>query len=322
MPGPESKANAVPTATLQSAKSLAELALERGYCTVEQLSKAREKQRAGGAKDLGETLIEMGFLTKEQAQACKRAMSGKTIIGNFEILEKVGQGGMGAVFRARQISMDRIVAIKILPPKLAENPSFQKRFINEARVSAKLSHLNIINGIDCGEANGYTYFAMEFVDGRTIKEVMKEKGKFSPPEAIKIIRQMVEALAYAKGQGLVHRDVKPDNIMLMTNGVAKLCDLGLAKNIESNDDAGLTQSGQAVGTPHYISPEQARGEPVDFNSDIYSLGATFYHMLTGKTPFHGPTSAAVMALHIANDTRSPCVSSRRSQSATGKSSQR
>ena len=233
------------------------------------------------------------------------AFSARSIAG-FEILEKLGQGGMGAVFRARQVSMDRIVALKILPPKLAQDPTFKKRFLNEARVCARLSHLNIINGIDCGEAGGYTYFAMEFVQGQTIKQIMKEKGKFDPSEALQIIRQMVEALAYAKEQGLVHRDVKPDNIMMTPDGVAKLCDLGLAKKVEGNDDSSLTQAGQAVGTPHYISPEQARGETVEFGSDIYSLGATFYHMLTGKTPFDAPTSAAIMALHIAGEFKSPC----------------
>lgn len=288
-----------------TAKSFVEIAIERGYCTQEQLNRLR---RASGSnsQDFAQRLIDAGVITEQQARACERAMRGQQVIAGFEILEKVGQGGMGAVFRARQISMDRIIALKILPPKLAQDPLFKTRFLNEARVSAKLSHMNIINGIDCGEAAGYTYFAMEYVDGRTIKQIMKEKGKFSPEGALKIIRQMVEALAYAKSQGLVHRDVKPDNIMLTAAGVAKLCDLGLAKQIQGNDDANLTQSGQAVGTPHYISPEQARGEQVDFTSDIYSLGATFYHMLTGQTPFNAPTSAAVMALHIANDTKNPC----------------
>ena len=288
-----------------SSKSLIEIAIERGYCTPEQIARVRRQSGANSA-DLSRRLIDAGILTEQQARACERATRGAQVIAGFEILEKVGQGGMGAVFRARQLSMDRIVALKILPPKLAQDPTFKTRFLNEARVCAKLSHLNIINGIDCGEGNGYTYFAMEYVDGRTIKQVMKEKGKIAPMAALKIIRQMVEALAYARSQGLVHRDVKPDNIMVTSAGVAKLCDLGLAKHVEGNEDASLTQSGQAVGTPHYISPEQARGDPVSFSSDIYSLGATFYHVMTGKTPFDAPTSAAVMALHIASDTRNPC----------------
>ncbi len=304
-----SGAQITPAQAQQPSKSFAEIAIERGYCTAEQIDAARQHQRQLGPKsnvELAQVLVDLGTLTQQQARACERATRGAQVIAGFEILEKVGQGGMGAVFRARQMSMDRIVALKILPPKLAQDPSFKTRFLNEAKVCAKLSHMNIINGIDCGEAGGYTYFAMEFVDGRTIKQIMKEKGKFSPADALKIIRQMVDALAYAKSMGLVHRDVKPDNIMMTAGGVAKLCDLGLAKHVEGNDDASLTQSGQAVGTPHYIAPEQARGEAVDFNTDIYSLGATFYHMLTSKTPFDAPTSAAVMALHIANDTKSPC----------------
>jgi serine/threonine protein kinase len=293
----------------QASKSVVEIAVERGYCSAQQVAQAREQHRKLGPNsnvELSQVLIDLGFLTQQQARACERATRGAQVIAGFEILEKVGQGGMGAVFRARQISMDRIVALKILPPKLAQDPGFKTRFLNEARVSAKLSHMNIINGIDCGEAGGYTFFAMEYVDGRTIKQIMKERGKYAPADALVIIRQMVDALAYAKSQGLVHRDVKPDNIMMTAGGIAKLCDLGLAKHVEGNEDASLTQSGQAVGTPHYIAPEQARGEAVDFNTDIYSLGATFYHMLTNKTPFDAPTSAAVMALHIANDTKNPC----------------
>ncbi|HYF51639.1 MAG TPA: protein kinase, partial [Planctomycetota bacterium] len=251
-------------------------------------------------------------LSDEQIRALERALRGASVIGGFEILEKVGQGGMGAVFRARQISMDRFVALKILPPKLAQNPQFKQRFLNEARTSAKLSHLNIINGIDCGEANGYTFFAMEFVDGKTVKQIMKargekEKGKYPPDEAFTIIRQICDALVYAKRMNMVHRDIKPDNIMVTDAGVAKLCDLGLAKQTESADDASMTQTGVAVGTPHYIAPEQAKGEKsVDFRSDLYSLGATFYHMLTGRTPFEGPNSAAVMALHISSEAKNPC----------------
>ena len=289
-------------------KEFTEVAVERGYCTKAQIAGALDSHKAENShEDLAVYLVRKGILTQQQCRACERGMRGATVIAGFEILEKVGQGGMGAVFRARQISMDRVVALKILPPKLAQDPTFKKRFLHEARLSAKLSHLNIINGIDCGEESGYTFFAMEFVDGQTIKDIMKVRGKLPIPEAHAIVRQMGEALVYAHRQGLIHRDIKPDNIMLTTNAVAKLCDLGLAKHTENEDDAGLTQAGQAVGTPHYISPEQARGEKhIDTRSDIYSLGATFYHMLTGKTPFEGATGAAVMALHITEETKSPC----------------
>ncbi|HYG78628.1 MAG TPA: protein kinase [Planctomycetota bacterium] len=289
-------------------KDFTEIAIERGYCTAEQIKQALdEHKRQNSSEDLTVFLVKLGVLTQQQARACERATRGATVIAGFEILEKVGQGGMGAVFRARQISMDRVVALKILPPKLAQDPVFKQRFLHEAKLSAKLSHLNIINGIDCGEQGGYTFFAMEFVDGKTVKQVLKEKGRLTPEEAFKIVYQVVEALVYAETHRLVHRDIKPDNIMLTSTGVAKLCDLGLAKQNEKTEDASLTQAGQAVGTPHYISPEQARGEKnVDTRSDIYSLGGTFYHMLTGKTPFDAPTGAAVMALHITDEAKNPC----------------
>jgi len=289
-------------------KDFTEIAIERGYCTALQITSALdEHKRLNSAEDLTVFLVSSGVLTQQQARACERAMRGATVIAGFEILEKVGQGGMGAVFRARQISMDRVVALKILPPKLAQDPIFKQRFLHEAKLSAKLSHLNIINGIDCGEQGGYTFFAMEFVDGKTVKQLLKDKPKLDPEEAFDIVYQIVEALVYAESHTLIHRDIKPDNIMMTTSGTAKLCDLGLAKQTEKAEDANLTQAGQAVGTPHYISPEQARGDKnVDTRSDIYSLGGTFYHMLTGRTPFDAPTGAAVMALHITDETKNPC----------------
>jgi len=266
-----------------------------------------EHQRLGGTEDFAAFLIRAKILTAEQIKECERWLRAPKVIGGFEILEKVGQGGMGSVFRAKQISMDRIVALKILPPSLAQDPSFKKRFLHEAQLSAKFNHLNIISGIDCGEDKGLTYFAMEYVDGRTLKQLLKEQGKLEPDVAAELMQQVAVALVYAESHKLVHRDIKPDNIMLTTANVAKLCDLGLAKLTTANGDSFQTQAGMAVGTPHYISPEQARGDAnVDSRSDIYSLGATFYHLLIGKTPFNAPTSASVMALHLTESAPNPC----------------
>ncbi len=223
---------------------------------------------------------------------------GVKTLGGYEIIAKVGQGGMGAVFRARQISMDRIVALKILPQRIAQDPKAKERFLREARICAGLNHANLINGIDCGEAGGYMYFAMEFVEGETVKSLHKRKGRLQPAECLKIVRQAAAALDYAHSKKLVHRDVKPDNIMLMPDGTAKLCDLGLARSTANIEDSSLTQSGQSLGTPHYISPEQARGEEVDARTDIYALGATMYHLLAGQPVFDGNTPAVIMAKHI------------------------
>ncbi|MCZ7643857.1 MAG: protein kinase [Planctomycetota bacterium] len=290
------------------------MAVERGYCTPRDIVEAmREKNRLadqGVRKELSDLLLDRGLLTKDQVRAIDRAVRGATVIAGFEILEKVGQGGMGAVFRARQIAMDRLVALKILPPKLAKDRSYKDRFLREARLSAKLNHLNIISGIECGESGGYMYFAMEFVEGQSVQRMLeKRKGALPLDECLKIVRQIAEALQYATRHGLVHRDLKPDNIMVTPQAVAKLCDLGLAKLDRNSrtDDAALTQTGVAVGTPHYISPEQARGESeVDIRSDLYSLGATFYHMLTGQVPFRAESAQNIMIKHLTDEAPSVC----------------
>ena len=227
-------------------------------------------------------------------------------IGNFELLEKIGQGGMGAVFKARQATMDRIVALKILPPKFAQQPQFIERFVREARASARLNHPNIVNGIDVGEANGIYYFAMEYVEGTTLKAMVKQ-GRIGEAKTIEIAKSIARALAHAHGHGIIHRDIKPDNVLMDSIGTPKLCDLGLARlESESDDEKGLTRQGQALGTPHYISPEQARGKrDLDSKTDLYSLGATMYHMLTGVTMFQGATSVVVMTKHMGEKAPSP-----------------
>jgi eukaryotic-like serine/threonine-protein kinase len=232
-------------------------------------------------------------------------------IADFEILAKLGEGGMGAVYKARQASMDRLVALKVLPPQAARDPKYKERFFREARVSAKLNHLNIMSGIDCGEADGFVYFAMEYIEGPTLRQIMKKRGAFEPYEAAQIMRQMADALIYAATRKLIHRDVKPDNIMLTAEGVAKLCDLGLAKQAstpQAGTESQPVSDGAAVGTPHYISPEQARGHVnLDARCDIYSLGCTFYHLLAGQTPFAGDSSMVIMAKHLAETAPSPCA---------------
>ncbi|NUN47780.1 MAG: protein kinase [Candidatus Brocadiae bacterium] len=282
-----------------------------GLCTPEQIQDGldiQQKMRDMGIspKPLAEILLDKGHLTKEQYReiAAKplsdRGTLEKDTIPGYELQKKIGQGGMGAVFQARQISMDRIVALKVLPPKLAKDSGFRERFLREARAVAKLNHENIIQGIDVGVAAGLYYFVMEFVDGQTISKQLTD-GKWLPEkDALGIGMQIAKALEHAHRHKLVHRDVKPENIMVTRDGVAKLCDLGLAK--QEQGDVGLTQAGLAVGTPNYISPEQARGEAdTDIRSDIYSLGASLYHLLTGKVPFDGTVPSVVMTKHITED---------------------
>ena len=221
-------------------------------------------------------------------------------VGNFDVMERIGRGGMGAVFKARQINMDRIVALKILPPNLARQPTFIERFLREARASAKLNHPNIVNGIDVGSANGLYYFAMEYIEGSSLKAVIDREERLDEARAIGIAREIALALDHAHSNGILHRDIKPENILIQKDGSAKLCDLGLAHLATERDaDKDLTQSGKAVGTPHYISPEQARGlDNLDATSDLYSLGATLYHMVTGVTLFQGGTAVSIMSKHL------------------------
>jgi len=205
---------------------------------------------------------------------------------------------MATVFRARQISLDRVVAIKVLPKRLSESPDYVERFYKEGKAAAKLNHPNIVQAIDVGEVGGYHYFVMEYVEGRTLFDDLAAGKVFSEAEALDIVIQIARALEHAHQRGFVHRDVKPKNIMLTPQGVAKLADMGLAR-ATSDAQAAQAEAGKAFGTPYYISPEQIRGEvDIDFRADIYSLGATLYHLVTGQVPFDGPTPAAVMHKHL------------------------
>jgi serine/threonine-protein kinase len=211
---------------------------------------------------------------------------------------------MATVYKARQTSLDRIVAVKVLPRKMSENPEFVERFYKEGRAAARLSHNNIVQAIDVGSSpDGYHYFVMEYVEGKTLYDIMQPppvgEGKaFSEAEALDTMIQMADALAHAHQRGLIHRDVKPKNILLTPQGVAKLTDLGLARATDDKE-AAESEAGKAYGTPYYISPEQVRGDvDIDFRADIYSLGATMYHLVTGKPPFDGETPSAVMHKHL------------------------
>jgi serine/threonine-protein kinase len=220
-------------------------------------------------------------------------------IGGFELLQKIGEGGMGTVWKARQVSLDRIVALKLLSPEFSESAEFIGRFRNEARAAAILTHRHIVQVYDAGKADDANYLAMEHVEGKSVRALVDAKGKMGEIEALDIVLPVAAALRYAfeKAQ-LIHRDIKPENILIDNDGVVKLCDLGLAKIITGSESLKLTRSGMTLGTPFYLSPEQAEGRDLDARSDIYGLGATLYHMVTGRAPFGDEATAVAMMKQV------------------------
>lgn len=219
-------------------------------------------------------------------------------LAHFELIEPIGVGGMAAVIRARDMQLDRTVALKILPPEMAEEPENVQRFHHEARSAAKLDHANIARVFFCGEDQGLHFIAFEFVEGMNLRNLLEKRGQLSVGEAVRYIVQIATGLEHAATRGVVHRDVKPSNIIITPEGQAKLVDMGLARNLERQGERDLTHSGMTLGTFDYISPEQAL-EPreADARSDIYSLGCTLYHMLTGQPPVPDGTPAKKLDHH-------------------------
>ncbi len=263
-----------------------------------------KKILAGGRRrPMSEVLVDLGFLTRTQLnrlQGVNDDSGGQPAqqIPGYQLLNKCGAGAMAVVYRAKQVSLDRIVAVKVLPRRLSKNAEFVERFYREGRAAAQLNHNNIVQAIDVGEAGGYHYFVMEYVEGCTVYDELAEGKVYDEPEAIDIITQVARALQHAHERGIIHRDVKPKNIMLTKDRVAKLADMGLARETSDNE-AAMAEAGRAYGTPYYISPEQIRGEVhIDHRADLYSLGATWYHMVTGRVPFEGATPSAVMHKHL------------------------
>lgn len=227
------------------------------------------------------------------------------MLGAYQIINQVGQGGMAAVYKAYQPSMDRNVAIKVLPRQLAESPEFAARFQQEARIIARLEHPHILPVFDFGESGGVTFFVMRYLETGTLKTRM-EAGPLSLIEIDRIFTQLAEALGYAHAHGIVHRDLKPANALVDENGNVFLTDFGIAKLLESASPR-LTQTDAILGTPAYISPEQAKAESVDNRSDIYSLGIILYEMVTGRVPFVADTPLAVILKHISDPLPPPSI---------------
>jgi len=226
-------------------------------------------------------------------------LEGQTFAG-YEILSKLGQGGMGAVYKARQPMLNRLVALKMMAPNLSGDPAFVARFIREASAAANLNHPNMVQVYTAGENDKIYYIVMEFVEGESLRVRLDRMERIPPQEAVAVTVYIAQALQYAWNKAhLIHRDIKPDNVFLSNSGEVKVGDLGLAKSVGGGETTDMTQTGMVMGSPHYISPEQAQGlKDIDFRTDIYSLGCTLYHMLTGKTPYEGDSSMVIMMKHI------------------------
>ncbi len=293
--------------------------VELGIITAGELEDARDQLRNANAESdpsqrtLTDILVSRKLLTEVQAERIRKRAEQRRAgqVPGFELMGQLGRGAMATVYKARQISLDRIVALKVLPERSSRDPDFVERFYKEGQAAARLSHNNIVQAIDVGETpDGRHYFVMEYLEGKTLYDIMQpppvgEGRNFSEAEALDITIQMADALAHAHHKGLVHRDVKPKNIILTPKGQAKLTDLGLARDV-SDKAAAEGEAGKAYGTPYYISPEQIRGDvDVDHRADLYSLGATLYHLVTGRPPFDGDSPTAVMHKHLRDELTPP-----------------
>ncbi|MCD4658268.1 MAG: serine/threonine protein kinase [Planctomycetes bacterium] len=218
------------------------------------------------------------------------------IFGGCKLISKIGEGGMGSVYKAFHIGLDKNVALKILPPNQLDSADRIKRFKHEAKSAAKMEHPNIVQILNIGEDDGIHFIVMQFIDGEDLRQRLLRKGVFPPIEALDICMQVAEGLNVAHKKGIIHRDIKPDNIMIEREGNVKITDFGLARQMEHGLD--ISKPGKALGTPYYMSPEQCSGKDLDGRSDIYSLGVSLYHIVTGKRPFKGKNAVATALMHI------------------------
>ena len=256
---------------------LGRLVIDRGLVSDKELEEARQRRELDPSGSLAETLVRSKFITLGQARRLKAELDSEKSsrrIPGYQVIRKLGSGAMATVFLAKQISLDRLVAIKVLPRRFSSNADFIDRFYKEGRAAAKLNDPNIVAAYDVGQAGEHHYFVMEYVDGDTVYDRIQNSKRFKEADAIAVTREVASALAHAHAVGFIHRDIKPKNIMLTSGDTAKLADLGLARAM-SDKEAAEAEAGRAYGTPFYISPEQIRGK-VDIGpqADIYGLGAS------------------------------------------------
>jgi serine/threonine protein kinase len=276
-----------------------------GLLSQEELSRlVRNLSHGSGLLDvrrLKESLVEQNKITRFQAEAVQYGMAERLFLGDYILLERIGMGGMGFVYKAKHRFMSRIVALKVLPEFAVRTAQNLKRFQREVRAAASLDHPNIVMAYDAGECGGSHFLVMQYIDGPNLKQRVDEGGLLTVPQAVDCMLQAARGLAYAHHKGVIHRDMKPSNLLLTSDGVVKILDMGLARIVEDlseEDDARLTQPGQLLGTVDYVAPEQiADTHLADARSDIYSLGCTLHYLLTGNPPFNGSSVAEVLWAH-------------------------
>ncbi|MBI3856667.1 MAG: protein kinase [Planctomycetes bacterium] len=290
-------------------EAFAKYVLQTGMARAEQVDAARQAVDLDGSISLAEALIRQQVISAAQRDDVERKIEAHGPVkqlGVYTLLKKLGEGGMGAVYLGEDTRNGRKVALKVLPKKNAADVDFMKRFRREAEAAIQLDHPNIVRGLSLSEDRGFRFYAMEYCEGEPLGSRLKREKLLPIRDAVDIVLQAARGLQYAHGLGFLHRDIKPDNIFLAAGEQAKILDFGLTKNIEDMEQSFRTQTGVTMGTPHYISPEQARGEKgIDGRVDIYSLGATFYHLVTGDTPFHGSSAFEIITKHLTQQLPDP-----------------